>query len=90
MPACFRLEWLVPYEAGELMAKGYDAAGQEILTTLRRTTGEAAQIVLRPSTLNKPTLADEVIVVAVEIRDANGDSCPLAANLVTFDLQGPA
>ena len=48
------------------------------------------RIGLRPSALNKPTAADDVVVVAVEIQDGNGDGCPLADNLVTFDVQGPA
>ncbi len=89
-PVNFRLEWLVPYEHGELLAKGYDANGQELLTTLRRTTHKPAQIVLRPMLLNNPSATDDVVVVAVEIQDANGDISPLADNLVTFDVQGSA
>lgn len=89
MPANFRLEWLVSYESGELVARGYDVNGEEILSDRRRTTGIPAQIRLRPSTLNNPTIADDVIVVAVEIQDANGDVCPLADNLVNFDVHGP-
>jgi beta-galactosidase len=90
MPINFRLEWLVPYESGELLARGYDASGQEILTSVRRTTHAPTQIVLRPMLLNKPQAADDVVVIAAEVQDVNGDICPLADNLIEFEVQGPA
>ncbi|KAA3656271.1 MAG: glycoside hydrolase family 2 protein [Chloroflexi bacterium] len=90
MPENFRLEWQVPYEPGELVAKGFDADGQEVLTTVRRTTGGAERVVLRPLPLNTPSAPDDVLVVAAEIQDTNGDICPLADNLITFDVTGPA
>ncbi len=90
MPVNFRLEWQVAYEAGELIVKGYDATGAEMLADVRRTTGDPAQVVLRPLLLNNPKAVDDVAVVAVEIQDASGDICPLSDNLVTFDVKGPA
>jgi beta-galactosidase len=85
----FRLVWDVPYEAGELKALGY-RDGRLIASDRVKTAGAPARIVLSPD--RKAILADgdDLSFVTIRIEDKEGNFCPLADNLVSFKLDGPA
>ena len=82
----------VSFQAGRLEAVGYDEAGVECCRTLLQTAGPAASI--RLTAIQNPNgwKADgsDVVLVEAEVVDAQGRRCPLANNLLHFDLQGPA
>ena len=84
MPVNFRLEWTLPFASGELKTEGDDDNGHEILTDVSRTSSEPTLIRLRPMLLNEPAEIDDVLEVAAEILDANGDVCTLAGATKTY------
>lgn len=89
MPRYGHLEWSVPYEPGELVAKGY-RGGRLIASDKVSTTG--APFALRLTTDRTKVLADgeDVTVVFVEVVDSKGRVVPTASNLVRFSVSGPA
>jgi len=87
MPRYGHLEWSVPYQPGELIAKGY-CDGKVIATDRVSTTGKATA--LRVTTDRKTLLADgeDLVQVNVDVVDAQGRVVPEADNLVQFSVQG--
>jgi beta-galactosidase len=82
--------WDVPYEPGELKAVGYDRHGAVVAGAEVRTAGPAAS--LEVTVDRSPLASDRRDVAHVTIRalDAKGVFVPLASNLLTFELSGPA
>lgn len=82
----------VTFEAGELIAIGYDAAGKETSRHALKSAGEPHA--LRLSFVGKDAgfFADgaDVALVEVEVVDAEGQRCPLDNRKVTFELDGAA
>ena len=82
----------VVWEPGKLEAVGYDAAGKEVCRYALETAGEPAAI--RMTTIENPTgwVADgaDVALVEVEVVDAEGRRCPVANNMIHYELEGPA
>jgi beta-galactosidase len=82
----------VAWQAGELKAVGYDAAGKRICDALLVTAG--APVALRLSATTSPAglQADgaDLALVQVEVVDAQGRRNPVALDTVSFALQGPA
>ncbi len=79
----------VNYEPGELKAVVYKndkEIGQEIM----RTAGEPAKIRLTPDRKDLKASGDDLCYCLVEALDANGTLCPLADNLIKFEVEGPA
>jgi Glycoside hydrolase family 2 C-terminal domain 5/F5/8 type C domain/Domain of unknown function (DUF4982) len=86
----YRLRWNdVVYEPGELKAVAYKD-GREIGTAGMRTAGEPARIRLTADRTGLSASGDDLCYVQIEALDENGVPCPLADNLVRFDLTGPA
>jgi beta-galactosidase len=82
------LEWKVKYAPGRLVAKGV-RNGQPVEAVVE-TTGAPAAIRL---TADRAALAanhTDLAVVNVAILDAQGRVVPVADNLITFTLTGPA
>ncbi|MEM7734477.1 MAG: beta-galactosidase GalA [Deinococcota bacterium] len=90
MPANYRLEWQVPFEAGTLTAIGYDAGGQECLRTYRKTTQAPAQIALKPHKQHLQADGEDCLVIEVHVQDAQGEVHPYADNELTFSVEGAA
>ena len=84
MPENFRIEWQVPFEAGELKAVGYDEDGKEIISIVRRTAHDTAAVRLFMDEI------DDIFIVNAAITDSDGEVCPEADNQVEFDVNGPA
>jgi beta-galactosidase len=82
------LEWKVKYASGILLARGY-TGGKEILTDKVETTGAPAAIQLTP---HHPTIkadGEDVLVITVQVSDAQQRMVPDAGNGITFEITGP-
>ncbi len=82
----------VAFEAGRLEAVGYDAEGRECCRTALQTAGAPAAIRLKAIQSPAGWKADgaDMVLVEVEVTDAEGRRCPLADNLIHFEVEGPA
>jgi beta-galactosidase len=86
----YRLRWMdVDYEPGELKAVAYKD-GQQIGEAVMRTAGPPATLRLTPDRTELGASGDDLCYLLVEARDADGNPCPLADNLVHFAITGPA
>lgn len=85
----YRLRWNnVLYEPGELRAVAYKD-GRKIGEAVTRTAGEPASIRLTPDRKELAPTGEDLCYVLVEAVDAKGTLCPLADNLVNFEVGGP-
>lgn len=82
----------VAFEAGNLEAVGYDSDGKECCRTALHTAGEPEQIKLTLIQNPKGWKADgvDMALLQVEVTDGEGRRCPLANDVVSFELEGPA
>lgn len=81
----------VKWEAGEIKAEGI--INDEVRVTQTKTTaGEPAALKLTPITGPKGWRADgsDIVLIDVEVVDAEGRRCPLAKGRVDFTVEGPA
>jgi hypothetical protein len=86
----YRLRWNdVEYEPGELKAVAY-RGGKPIGEAIVRTAGPPSQLRLTPDRTKLTADGDDLSFVLVEALDKDGVLCPLADNLVTFSIDGPA
>ncbi|MES2240981.1 MAG: DUF4982 domain-containing protein [Bacteroidota bacterium] len=80
----------VQFKAGTIKAIGYDKAGKKVCEDEIKTAGKPYAVKL--STIQRPggTLADgsDVAIVEVEVVDDKGNRCPIALNMIDFDVQG--
>jgi beta-galactosidase len=87
MPHDGHLEWQVPYQPGQLLAKAY-IDGKTVATDVVETTTAPAQIQLSSDRTTLYAKGEDAIVVPVSILDDQGRVVPDAANRVTFQLTG--
>jgi len=82
----------IAFKEGIIKAISYTATGKKLAETQLKTAGKP--VALKLTALKNPTgfKADgaDVVLVQVEAVDENGNRCPTALNLVTFNLTGPA
>lgn len=82
----------IQWESGKIEAVSYDANKNILSRHEIKTAGEPASIKL--SLLQSPDgfKADgaDLVLAQIEIVDKNGIRCPLANDLISFDLKGPA
>lgn len=83
----YRLAWPVPYQAGALTAIGY-SAGKAVARDEVNTAGAPARIRLVADRNTIEADGDDLSFVTVRIEDQEGHLCPLASNLVTFQVWG--
>ena len=88
MPRNSHLEWAVPYEPGVIAAKGFKA-GRQVAYVERRTTGAPAKIALHPDRDAIRADGEDVAIVNVSVRDANGLVVPTASDVIRFAVSGP-
>lgn len=81
-------QWTVPYAPGELVARGYQG-GKLTATQTVATAGAPATIAV--STTRQSLTADgqDVAVLELTVRDAQGRLVPEADNLLQFQASGP-
>lgn len=82
----------VKYEPGTIEAVSYDAAGRELSRAKKETAGKPEKIALKLMQAPDGFKADgaDLAMVEIEVVDKDGRRCPLANNMISFDLQGPA
>lgn len=82
----------VQWEAGKIEAVSYDKARKELSRDARITAGVPASLKLTLIQSPDGFKADgaDLVLVEVEVTDAAGNRCPLANNMISFELQGPA
>ncbi len=86
----YRLRWNdVIYQPGELKVVAYKN-GQEIGTAMMKTSGEPATLRLTPDRQELTASGDDLCYVLVEALDKEGVLCPLAENMIEFEVEGPA
>ena len=88
-PDDFHVSWKVPFEPGTLTAVSR-RDGREVARAERRTAGEPAALRLTPHRSEIAADGRDLSYVAVEVVDENGTLCPLADNLITFEVDGSA
>jgi len=86
----YRLRWNdVVYEPGELKATAYKD-GNKIGQAIMRTAGEPSGLRLTPDRTKLSPTGEDLCYILVEALDEKGTFCPLAENLVRFEVDGPA
>jgi len=86
----YRLIWEdVRYEPGELKVVALDDAGRPAAEKLIRTAGAPARIELAPDRREIQANGADLSFITVRITDEDGNVCPVADNLVRFELEGP-
>jgi beta-galactosidase len=88
MPRLGYLSWMVPYEPGALLAKGY-MRGKVIAEKRVETTGAPAALQMTPDRAVIVADGKDVSVITVSVLDAQGRFVPVAGNEVRFALSGP-
>jgi beta-galactosidase len=81
------LEWKVPYQPGQLVAKAY-SNGKVVATDTVETTGAPAHIQLSPDRTTLQADGEDAVVVPVSILDAKGRLVPNIDDRVYFHLTG--
>lgn len=81
----------VAYEPGELLAVSYDQQGNELSYQRLHTVGEPIFMSMGVMTSDKGMKADgaDMAIIQVEITDRENRRCPLADNVIHFDIEGP-
>ncbi len=86
----YRLRWNeVVYQPGELKVIAYKD-GKEIGQAVMKTAGQPAQIRLTPDRRTLTASGEDLSYILVEALDENGTLCPLADDVITFQIDGPA
>ncbi|EOS01153.1 hypothetical protein C799_03007 [Bacteroides thetaiotaomicron dnLKV9] len=82
----------IQWEKGTIEAISYDENKKELSRHSIKTVGEPNKLKLTLMQGPEGTYADgaDIAMVQVEVVDENGNRCPLANDMVKFDLQGPA
>ena len=82
------LVWKVKYAPGKLEARA-SASGRVVLTAANETAGAASKLVLTADRVQIQADGEDVSIVTVQVVDAKGRPVPVAANKISFALQGP-
>lgn len=83
----YRRVWQVPYEPGTLKAVAYQS-GKQVAVDEVRTAGAPARVKLLPDRRVIHNDGEDLSFVTVRIEDKDGNLCPMADNLVDFDVTG--
>ena len=85
----YRLRWNdVKYAPGELRVVAYDADGHEAATQTVRTAGAPARIVLQADRSVISAQGHDLSYVTVSVEDKDGNPCPVATDMMSFDVTG--
>ncbi len=82
----------IAWQAGTIKAVTYDTNGKVLSSDVIETAGEPVALRMKMIVGQEGVLADgaDMALVEIEVVDKDGRRCPLANNLVNYDLQGPA
>ena len=83
----YRLMWFdIPFEAGQIEVVAYDENGQEAARELIKTAGEPDH--LDVVWANEKEHPEELCYMTVRVVDKDGNLCPHASNLITYEGDG--
>lgn len=82
--------WEVPYEPGKLEVVGYNKNRKRVIRSIVETTGEPVAVQLTPYRSILRNDGEDALPVTVEVIDQQGRHVPVADNLITFEISGPA
>ncbi len=86
----YRLRWIdVPYESGELKAVVYKR-GEPIGETNLKTAGAPDKLRLTPDRVHLDANGMDLCYITIEMVDAEGTACPLAMDMLEFEVEGAA
>jgi beta-galactosidase len=85
----FMAAWDVSYQAGKLVAVGYDG-DKKVNTSVLTTATAPVKIQLSADRIKLKADNEDLSYVTVELTDKNGNVNPRAENLVHFKINGPA
>ncbi len=82
----------IQWEPGKIEAVSYDADMKEVSRDQLTTAGEPAAIRMRLMQAPDGFKADgaDMVMAEIEVVDSEGNRCPLANNMIRFNLAGPA
>ena len=82
----------IQWKPGIIEAISYDEAGKEVSRAALKTAGKPHHLKLTRMANPAGSFADghDIVIVQVEVVDANGQRCPLANDMEDFTLEGPA
>jgi beta-galactosidase len=83
----YRRIWQVPYEPGTLKAVAYEN-GKQVAVEEVRTAGAPAKVKLTADRGAIQADGDDLSFITVRIEDQHGNLCPMADNLVHFEVTG--
>lgn len=83
----YRLSWEVPYEPGEIKVVAY-SNNEKVAEKVIETAGAPAKIKLVPDRSSITADGTDLSFITVRIEDEDGNLCPNADNLVSFDISG--
>ena len=85
----YRLRWQnTVYQPGELKVVAYNEHGDVAETQIIKTAGEPATVKLEVDRNKLNANGNDMVFVTVSITDKDGNLCPLADNLVNFNVSG--
>jgi beta-galactosidase len=87
VPKNSHIEWLVEYQPGILLVKGFKN-GKEILTKQVETTGDPKSVFLSSDRTSIKADGEDVSVITVQVKDIRGRAVPMAMNDIVFSIQG--
>jgi beta-galactosidase len=87
MPKDGHVEWQVPYQPGQLVAKAY-RGDTEVATDTEETTGPPARLQVSAERTLLDGDGEDAVAVRVAVVDAQGRVVPDADNRVEFHLEG--
>jgi beta-galactosidase len=85
----YRLNWNVNYQPGELKVIAYKD-GKPVAEKIIVTAGKPHHLELTPDRTEIDADGYDLSFVTVKVVDKEGNSCPLADNLINFKIEGPA
>jgi len=82
----------IKFQPGKIEAVSYDHKNKELSRDKIQTAGKPHSIRLKKWNAADGFKADaaDLVLVEVEVLDEQGNRCPLANNLISFELNGPA
>lgn len=82
----------IKFQPGKIEAVSYDNQNKELSRDKIQTAGKPHSIKLKKWNAADGFKADaaDLVLVEVEVLDEQGNRCPLANNLISFELNGPA
>ncbi|MBQ6534707.1 MAG: DUF4982 domain-containing protein, partial [Opitutales bacterium] len=85
----YRIMWdNVVYKAGEIKVVAYDADGKKRDEKIIKTAGAPRTVRITPERDTHPADPKELIYVAIDVVDKDGNFCPRAARFMFVDVKG--